>query len=468
MRRPLRRHGAAGLYCGVIGNLVNAMEKTRMNKTIIGKAARTAAFAAAASAAALLGGQAAAKDTIKVGVVAFLTGPAAGPFGVPGKNGAELVIDAINSGTLPAPYNTKGFAGATLDPVYTDEAGGNSKQVAEYRNLVQKQNVDAIVGYISSGSCMAMAPVADELQMLTVMAVCGTPRLFEEKPRSHVFRTQANAVGDSIAAARYVTETMPEVDTYTGINQNYAWGQDSWKFFDLAMQQLNPNSKASSNPQFPKIFSGQYGAEISTLSLDSAKMVHSSFWDGDIEAFVLQALVRGFFNDKVFVSVVGASAVDSLGKKFPDGIVMGTRGEYGLLTRNDRSPLNAWFVDEYKKRYGVYPLGPSYQYAKAMLFLKLGMDKAAEMAGGFPTQDQVIAAMKGMEFKSFGGDVSMALGEGHQAVHPVGYGVTKWNKEKGEPEALNVKFYGPDCINPPAGVLAADWVADGMPGAKCD
>ncbi|MGZ0189595.1 MAG: ABC transporter substrate-binding protein, partial [Alphaproteobacteria bacterium] len=422
----------------------------------------------AVAVAAMAGATAQAKDTIKVGVVSFLTGPAAGPFGVPGKNGAELVIDAINAGTLPAPHNTKGFAGATLNPVYTDEAGGNSKQVAEYRNLVQKQEVDSIVGYISSGSCMAMAPVAEELKKLTVMSVCGTPRLFEEKNRDYVFRTQSNAVGDSIAAARYMAEKFPEMNTYSGINQNYAWGQDSWKFFDLAMKHLNKDAKPSSNPQFPKIFSGQYSAEISTLALDSSQVVHTSFWDGDIEAFVLQALVRGFFNDKKVVSVVGGSAVDSLGKKFPDGVVMGTRGPYGLMNRTDMArPLNKWFVTEYKKRYGAYPLGPSYQYAKAVLFLKLGMDKAAKDAGAFPTQAQVIAAMKNMKFESFGGSVKMALGAGHQAIHEVGYGITKWDKEKKEATATDVKYYDAECINPPAGTLASEWLAQGMPGAKC-
>ena len=45
------------------------------------------------------------KDTVKVGIVSFLTGPAAGVFGVPAKQGAQIVIDAINNGTMPAPYN---------------------------------------------------------------------------------------------------------------------------------------------------------------------------------------------------------------------------------------------------------------------------------------------------------------------------------------------------------------------------
>jgi branched-chain amino acid transport system substrate-binding protein len=438
-----------------------------MRKQFAYKALRSAALASAVAAAAMTGATAQAKDTIKVGVVAFLSGPAAGPFGVPGKQGAELVIEAINAGTLPG--HSKGFAGATMDPVYTDEAGGNTKQVAEYRNLVDKQNVDALIGYISSGSCMAMAPVAEEMKKLTIMSVCGTPRLFEEKGRDYVFRTQANAVSDSIAAAHYMVQKFPEENSVTGINQNYAWGQDSWKFFSLAMKQLNPDAKISGKPQFPKIFAGQYGAEISTLALDSSKVVHTSFWDGDIEAFTLQALVRGLFRQKRVVSVVGGSAVDSLGKKFPDGVVMGTRGPYGLINRTDFSrPLNEWFVTEYKKRYGAYPLGPSYQYAKAVLFYKLGMDKAAAAAGGFPTQDQVIEHLTGMKFESFGGSVDMALGGGHQAIHNLGYGVTKFNKDTGEPGIVDVKMYSAECVNPPEGVLAADWLEAGMPGAKCN
>jgi len=384
-------------------------------------------------ASCLIASSAFAKDTVKVGVVSFLTGPAAGVFGVPAKQGAQIVIDAINNGTMPAPYNKQGFAVAKMNPVFSDESGGGTKQVGLFRDFVEKQKVDAMIGYISSGNCMAIGPIADELKMLTVFSTCGTPRLYEEKLRSHVFRTQANAVGDSLAAARYITDMYPNEKNYTGINQNYAWGQDSYKFFELGMQQMSPNSKGSDKPQFPKLFVGQYGTEISALSLDKAKVVHSSFWDGDIEAFTLQAMVRGFFQKKIFVSSVGGSAVDALGKKFPDGIVMGTRGKVGLLARNDKSPLNVWFIKEYKKRFDALPLGPSYQYARSILAYKFAMDKAMEKAGNFPSQDQVIAAMKNIKFKSFTETISMSRGDGHQAVHSVGYGLTKYNKKRENP-----------------------------------
>ena len=37
-----------------------------------------------------------AEDTIKIGVVTFLSGPAAGPFGVPAKSSAEMMVCAVN------------------------------------------------------------------------------------------------------------------------------------------------------------------------------------------------------------------------------------------------------------------------------------------------------------------------------------------------------------------------------------
>ena len=146
---------------------------------------RMAAIAAGVAAALVPASMALAQDKpVKMSVVAFLSGAAAGPFGVPSRNGAEVVIAAINDGKLPAPYNTKGLAGRSIEAEYIDESGGNTKQVAEYRNMVEKRGVDVALGYISSGTCAALTPVAEELKKLTVYAICGTPRIFEEAKRA--------------------------------------------------------------------------------------------------------------------------------------------------------------------------------------------------------------------------------------------------------------------------------------------
>src|SRR5437879_13213512 len=49
-----------------------------------------------------------AQAPVKVGVVAFLSGPAAAPFGVQAQNAAEFVIDALDADTAPPLYAKTG------------------------------------------------------------------------------------------------------------------------------------------------------------------------------------------------------------------------------------------------------------------------------------------------------------------------------------------------------------------------
>ena len=418
---------------------------------------------AAISAMTLGAGSALAKDAITIAVPSFLTGGAAGPFGIPAMNGAKMVADAINAGKLPAPYDSKGFGGATATIEAIDEGGGATKQVAEYRNLVEKRGVDAVVGYISSGNCQALAPIAEELKQFTIFATCGTPRIFEEAPRKYVFRTMGHATADNVAAAMYVKEKYHDLKGYTGINQNYAWGQDSWRDFDLTLKQIMPNSTASDKTQFPKIFAGQYGSEISAMSLDKADLIHTSFWGGDLEAFIFQGNARGLFKKKIGVFTVGGTAAYRLGKKLPDGLVLGARGPYGILVRDRDTALNQWFVDTYKNLYGTYPSGPAYQYGQAILAAKIAYDKA-----GSDASDEALGdALRGITFESFSTTVEMSLGGGHQAVTENGYGITKYDDENGENVVTDVKFYPGSCIMPPEGVNSVDWIKGGMKGAKC-
>ena len=101
------------------------------------------------------------------------------------------MVEELNAGKVPAPYSKKGFGGAPLEMVMVDEAGSTTTQVTEFRNLVQRHNVDLVIGYISSGNCLAIAPVAEELKKLTNFFDCGTPRIFEDAYYKYVFRTSS-------------------------------------------------------------------------------------------------------------------------------------------------------------------------------------------------------------------------------------------------------------------------------------
>jgi len=272
-----------------------------------------------------------------------------------------------------------------------------------------------------------------------------------------------HATADNVAAAMYVKEKFPNTKGYTGINQNYAWGQDSWRDFDLTMKQIMPGTSASDKTQFPKIFAGQYGSEISAMSLDKADLVHTSFWGGDLEAFIFQGAARGLFKKKTSVLTVGGTAAYRLGKKLPNGLVLGARGPYGILVKDRDSALNQWFVNTYKNIYGMYPSGPAYQYGQAILAAKIAYDKA----GSDATDEQLSDALRGISFESFSTTVDMALGGGHQAVTENGYGITKYDDENGENIVTDVKFYPGSCVMPPEGVESVEWINGGMKGAKC-
>ena len=232
-----------------------------------------------------------AQQPLRIGIVTFLSGPAAGPFGVPARNGFELVAELMNAGSVPAPHAGKGFGGRAIELVVVDEAGGPQKQVAEFRNLAQR--ADLVVGYISSGDCLAIAPVAEELKKLTVLFDCGTPRFSRTPPTSTCSGPGLSGAMDNVAAALYALERHPNIRSIAGINQNYAWGQDSWTDFEAAMKALKPGIEVKTS-LMTKLFAGQFGAEISTLLSSGADLVHSSFWGADLEGLVLQARRAGF------------------------------------------------------------------------------------------------------------------------------------------------------------------------------
>ena len=405
-----------------------------------------------------------AAPPIKLGIVSFLSGPAASPFGVPGRNGAEIVIEALNAGKAPAPYNTVGFAGTKIETKFVDEAGSTAQVVTEFRNLVQRDQVDAVVGYISSGSCLAVTPVAEELKALTVYFDCGTPRIFEEKPRKYVFRPSSHATKDNTAAARYLVARKKDITLFSGINQNYAWGQDSWKDFVGAMNVLAPKAKVDKE-LFPKLFQGEYGAEISTLLTSKSQALHSSFWDGDLESFIIQSGARGLNKRMPFVGTTVESSIGRLRDKLPDGTIVGARGPHGPLAPD--SELNTWFRTIYIDRYGTPPTYPSYQMALSILGLKVAWEKAHKAKGGKPSTDDVATAFEGIEYNSPSGMVKMALGNGHQGIQATAYGTYRFNKQKNEPEVIDVVRFAAECVNPPADKSSEEWLKAGMPGAKC-
>jgi branched-chain amino acid transport system substrate-binding protein len=394
---------------------------------------------------------------VKIGVITFLSGPAASPFGVPARNSAELMTELLNAGKVPAPYATKGFGGSNIETVIIDEAGGTTTVVTEYRNLVQRHNVDVVIGVIASGDCLAVAPVAEELKKLTNIFDCGTPRLFEDASYKYVFRTGPTSTMEGVAAALYFRDVKPNLKSIAGLNQNYAWGQDSWRDFEASMKQVFPNVQVKGS-QMTKLFAGQFNTEISTMLGEKPDVIHSSFWDGDLEALLLQGAPRGLFKKSMGILTTGETAMYRVAAQIPDGTIIGARGPFGPYAPNNE--LSRWFLKEFQDRYQVPPNYASYKMAIGFLGVKAAWEKAQAANGGKrPSNEQVAAALENLTFEGPGGTVRMALGKGHQAVMEMVYGMSK--HVGGKMTVTNVKRYPAEKVNPPEGVKSADWIASG-------
>jgi branched-chain amino acid transport system substrate-binding protein len=98
---------------------------------------------------------------IKLGFAGALSGPAAF-VGVEIKRGAEIAIDDINA--------KGGINGRKLVLVARDDEHNPVKTVAQYRELVEREKVVAMLGATNSASMLAVAPIVNDT--LKVAVIC--------------------------------------------------------------------------------------------------------------------------------------------------------------------------------------------------------------------------------------------------------------------------------------------------------
>ena len=406
------------------------------------------AFAPAPAGAAAPSG---APKELKIGFVDFLSGPAA-TFGVPGRNTAEWLVDKWNK--------EGGIRGVKVKIVFVDENGGPDKQVTEFRRLALDEKVDAVVGITSSANCLDVAPVAEELKVLTVIHVCGTKRLTEESQHKYVFRTANTQTADSVMAARYILSINPNVKTIAGANEDYAWGRDSFDDFKAAMQRLKPDVKVVAE-LWTKFQAGEYSAEISKLLAAQPDVVHSSFWAAGLITFVKQGAPRGLFKDRLVFFSTGEQTLQDMKRDMPDGVIVQPRSTPGYFLYPDpaKNPMQKEYVEGMKARYGRYPDYPQYRTYNALAGFKAAYEKAIDQYGGakWPKTEDVVKVFETLTWEGPLGKITMRAD--HQAVHGGLIGMTKFNSQYGFSTLEKVVELPADQIMPPVGMKSPDWIA---------
>src|SRR3954466_15239927 len=156
---------------------------------------------ATVAAAAVLGlaSGAWAQETIKIGVSGPFTGGSSS-MGVSMRDGVRLAADEINK--------AGGVLGRQIQLVERDDEAKNERGAQIAQELINKERVVAVVGYINTGVGLASERFFQDAKIPVMNNVATGSVLthqFDDQPENYVFRNSAN---DSIQAPMIADEAI--------------------------------------------------------------------------------------------------------------------------------------------------------------------------------------------------------------------------------------------------------------------
>lgn len=389
-----------------------------------------------------------APETIKMGIVTFLSGPGASWFGVEGARAAEWCVEKIN--------REGGIGGAKVKITIVDEYGGPDANVAILKRLHEEEKADVVIGWISSADALAVAPVAEELGQLIIIYDAGTNRIFEERSYKYVFRTKSHLVIDAVGAAFAAIKAIPNLKKVGVLHQDYAWGRDNATVFMAAIKKLRPEVEIVSE-YYSKLYETDYTPFITKLLADGPEFVYSSYWGGDLIAFVKQAAGYGLFKRTLFAFNCGNNSLQALGRDFPEGILVGHRGPHWIEYPDPKVwPLQKEFVEGYYNKYGAYPVYPAYHMWQAIFAYRAAVEKAIAVTGEWPDVDDVIKAFEDLTIMTPNGHLIMR--KDHNGIEPMMYGYTVHTPKYPFATIRDPMVFSAEMVNPPLGVPTLEWI----------
>lgn len=385
---------------------------------------------------------------IGFGIFTFTSGPAAA-YGMPGRNAAELVINQINA--------SGGIGGVPIKPIYVDEGQGTDGVIAEFRRLASDNANQAMIAALSSANCLALAPVAEQLQMPTFMWNCDTHQLFLKDKYKYVYRTNSSTVPEFIASALYLLSVDPNFKKVAIINPDYAFGRDAGLIFKETLKALKPDVEIVAE-LYPKLGSPSYNTEISRLVSAEPDVIFSNFWGADLENFVRQAAPRELFTRSKVILALGESVLQRVGSQLPEGVIIGVIGDgYWLSPDAQRKTQTKAFVESYRQRFNEYPVFPSFKMGNTLYAVKAVYEKAiAANKGRWPTRDDLVAAAKNLEVDTLTGTLS--LREDNDGLVDQIVGVTKKDSAYPFPVMGAMVRYPASAVTPPVGTDPIAWI----------
>ena len=323
-----------------------------------------------------------AQKPIKVGYPMILSGPGA-LFGDPALKGAQMFVEELNA--------KGGVLNRKIELVPRDTKGDANEAVRVSRELILKENVDFLVGTLTSAEGPAVSVVAKENKIVFIAPIPKTDQLTApDKLHPYVFRVSANTTMEGRSAAEIVAKWP--VSKIATISPDYAYGQDVTKSFVEYIKKIKPSVEIV-DQQWPKLGEADYTPFINAQLAKKPEAVFSSLWGGHFVTFAKQAKPLGYFDAvKYNVMAVGEAgspeSTKSMGADYPVGIWGNSYDAFYWgetpAHRDYTARLSKYLKDEYPSSWAV-------QGYIGMQFLTEAIKKA-----GSTDSDKVSKALLGL------------------------------------------------------------------------
>src|SRR5579859_539320 len=352
-----------------------------------------------------------ASDPIKIGFPIPLSGPTA-VYGEPVLKGAEMAVAEVNA--------KGGVLGRKLQLLSRDSKASADEAVRLSRELIIKDNVDFLVGTLTSAEAPAVSTVAKENKIVFIAPTSkSTLPTDPQHIQPYIFRVSSNTDVEGLAGATEMAQ-FKDVKTVATIAPDYAYGRDSIAAFAKALKKLRPDIQIV-DEQWPKLGEPDFTAFITAQMSKKPDAVYCSLFAGDFVTFAKQAAPRGYFkainNRLVDGGEVGTpDEAQALGADYPYGIIADA---YDPVIWGANEPpahktfiadLNAFAKTKYASGWSV--VGYQSIYALAEGIKKAGNTKS----------DGVSKALEGLTFDTPVGQRTFSV-KSHETFAPEYWGV---------------------------------------------
>ena len=355
----------------------------------------SAAAAGALSVSAGVFAPAIAQNTpLRIGILA----PRSGIAAAPGENGIRATQWAVEK------YNAKGGIGGRKVELIIEEESNPKNTIERFSKLVQQDKVDCVQGIVSSGVGLALGPAVEEARALTIYWDGTTQNGVDETipDPKYLFRSTDNECEAMMASLLTIKHWKGKFAKVAGINPDYSYGRNNMAAFVAVLKRFNIEHEVVTE-QWPKVGTMDLTSHVAALKAAKPDLIFSSLLFADLPVFMKQAHAAGLTEGTKLVFPAAGWQHTLMKKEFtPEGMLFGHNTLYFANPKN--SAIAKEFVSWYEDKFKDYPEWEADRAYFALESYKQAVEKAMKAKNGsWPSQDDVIQAMIGLQIESLGG-----------------------------------------------------------------